>query len=331
MARCLVTGASGQVGSALARRLCEQGHEVHILLRDTAWHPSLDGLDLQLFRGDLLRRQDLWRAMQGCDQVYHVAGLISYKPQDAWRMQQVNVHGTALVVDCALALGVQKLVHTSSTAALGFSFSPHHLLDENTQLAPRFYAMPYLKTKYAAEQEVLRGVHKGLVASIVNPSTILGPGDEKMNSGKLFQNLAQGMQVVPPGGSAVVSLEQVLSGHLLAMAQGQNGRRYVLSSLNLSYQQLFAAIARVYGQSPPRYVLPRLLRFPLIPMATLAQHLPGLSQSELSADLLRFSFHYRYFDASRAQRELGWQPDTLADLPEILRSAQAYYAQRGLI
>lgn len=329
MARFFVTGASGQVGSALVKALCQQGHQVQVLLRPGAWHPALDGLEISVWRGELLRAGDIARAMAGAEQVFHVAGMISYHPHDAWQMQQVNVHATALMVASALHHRVQRFVHTSSTAALGYCFSPQQRLNEDQALDRRFFGMPYLKTKADAEAEVLRGVAQGLDAVVVNPSTIFGPGDTKMNTGKLFDQLQRGGRVAPPGGTAVVSLPKVIEGHLLAHSTGQTGQRYILSSLNLSYQELFSWIAACYGQPGPRYRLPRSLRQPLISSLSLLQHLPPLARRGLSADLLRFSFNYRYYDARRAIQELGWQPDSPAEFQAVLQAARADYALRS--
>jgi dihydroflavonol-4-reductase len=329
MARIFVTGASGQVGSALVNTLCKQGHQVQVLLRPGAWHPALDGLDIRVCRGELLRAGDIARAMAGAEQVFHVAGMISYHPRDAWQMQQVNVNATALMVACALHNRVQRFVHTSSTAALGYCFSPQQQLNEDQTLDPRFWGMPYLKTKADAEAEVLRGVTQGLDAVIVNPSTIFGPGDTKMNTGKLLAQLQQGGRFAPPGGTAVVSLPKVIEGHLLAHNTGRTGQRYILSSLNLSYQELFSWIAACYQQPGPRYQMPRSLRQPLIAAMRLLQQLPPLADRGLSADLLRFSFNYRYYDARRAVQELGWQPDSPTEFQGILQAASADYVRRS--
>ncbi len=327
MTRVFVTGANGQVGSALVQALIGQGHQVHILLREGAWHPGLEAVKsegLQVFRGSFLKAAELRTAMKGCQIVFHVAGMISYRPQDAWQMQQVNVYGTAQVVQMALELGIERLVHTSSTAALGYSHHPTQVLAESTELAPQFYTIAYLKTKRDAENEVKYGIQQGLDAVMLNPSTIFGPGDAKGNTGQLFQQLQNGLRWAPPGGSAVVSIEQVVKGHLLALSQGKSGARYVLSSLNLPFQHLFQMLADLYqGQSIQ--TLPRALEKPLVAAAQLAQVLP--LKLALSADVMRFSFNYRYFDASKAQRELGWQPDSLAQFKGCLEAAKQWYQE----
>lgn len=329
MSRIFVTGANGQVGSALVQALIEAGHTVHVLLREQAWHPTLDrvnGESLSVFCGSFLKAADLRRAMQGCQLVFHVAGMISYLPRDAWQMRQVNRYGTAQVVQMALELGVERLVHTSSTAALGYSQRADQILDESAELAPQFYAMAYLKTKRDAESEVLRGIQQGLDAVIVNPSTIFGVGDAKGNTGQIFEQVDKGLRWAPPGGTAVVSIGQVIAGHLLALTQGKTGQRYILSSLNLPFQSLFQMLADL-GQGQTIRALPGALEKPLIGVAELVQRLP--LELALSADLLRFSFHYRYYDSSKAQRELGWQPDSLAQFKACLGAAQAWYRQQN--
>ena len=254
------------MGSALVQALVAQGHTLHLLLRSEAWHPVLDTLapeQLQVFRGNLLNAKDVFTAMADCERVFHVAGSISYLPQDALQMQQVNVEGTRLVLQAALEHGVKKLVHTSSTAAIGYGQTSTPL-SESDQLPPRLQKVPYLATKAAAEGEVHKAIAQGLMACMVNPSTILGTGDTKGNSGKLFAQIDQGRVMAPPGGNAVVSLPKVVEGHLLAMEQLDShnvGERYILSSLNWDYPTLFHALAQARGrllQTVP--VLPRWSR-----------------------------------------------------------------------
>ena len=333
MSRIFLTGGNGQVGSALAQALATQGHTLHLLLRSEAWHPVLDTLapeQLQVFRGNLLNAKDVHRAMAHCEQVFHVAGSISYLPQDAPLMQQVNVQGTRLVLQAALEHRVKKLVHTSSTAAIGYGQTPTPL-SEKDSLSPRLQKVPYLATKAAAESEVHKAITQGLMACMVNPSTILGPGDTKGNSGKLFAQIDQGRVMAPPGGNAVVSLPKVIEGHLLAMEQlGPHnvGERYILSSLNWDYPTLFRALSQARGrllQTVP--VLPRWSRPFLQTLGKVTAKIAP--QWGLSGDVIDFSFAYRYYTAQKAITQLGWEPDTSETLQKVLSDAFAFYDDIG--
>lgn len=333
MSTIFLTGGNGQVGSALAQALASQGHTLHLLLRAEAWHPVLDTLapgQLRVFRGNLLNAQDVSAAMADCEQVFHVAGSISYLPQDAPQMQKVNVEGTQIVLQAALAHGVKKLVHTSSTAAIGYAQSPR-ALSESDALPPRLQSIPYLATKAAAESEVHKAIEKGLMACMVNPATILGAGDTKGNSGKMFAQIEQGRVMAPPGGSAVVSLPKVIEGHLLAMTQLDShnvGERYILSSFNWDYPTLFRALAEARGQSLGSIpVLPRWSRPFLKTVGKVAAK--TVPRWGLSGDVIDFSFAYRYYTAQKAMTQLGWEPDTPKTLQSALRDAFSFYDAIG--
>jgi dihydroflavonol-4-reductase len=326
--RILVTGASGQVGSALTHALIDRGHTVRVLLRERAWHPLLDTVpadQLEVVRGNLLNAHDVRQAVKGCQQVFHVAGSISYLPQDRWQMQQVNVNATELVLQAALDAGVEKLVHTSSTAAIGYRPTPHPL-SESDALTVALKSVGYLYTKALAEERVRAAVKKGLLACMVNPSTILGAGDIKGNSANLLSQVDSGRVVSPPGGTAVVSVDRVVEGHLLAMEQlnaEMAGARYILSSFNWSYAQLFQSLAQVRGKSIHTAVLPRWSR-PLLQSAAQVASLlkPDLG---LSKAVIDFSFAYRYYASDKAQEILGWYPDTPEQMQQALKAAFVFY------
>lgn len=331
MSRILVTGASGQVGSALTLALAEQGHSVRVLLRENAWHPVLAQVpadQLEVVRGNLLNAKAIDRAVAGCERVFHVAGSISYLPQNTWQMQQVNVNATELLVQAALRHGVKRFVHTSSTAAIGYSQRPEPL-DETHQLTPQLKVVGYLRTKAEAETRVKAGVKQGLLACMVNPSTILGSGDTKGNSAAMYQQVDQGKVLAPPGGSAVVSLPKVIEGHLLAMEQLRPeiaGERFILSSFNWSYRQLFSALAQARGKNLKS--IPQIPRWskPLLKSAgTLAARLKP--EIGLSGEVIDFSFAYRYYQAHKAIEQLGWQPDTPEHMQKVLQNAFAFYDQ----
>lgn len=332
MSRILVTGASGQLGSALSSALIKRGHEVRVLLREGAWHPLLESVSgdvsggtLEVMRGNLLKTRDVRRAVNGCEQVFHVAGSISYLPQDRWQMQQVNVNATELVLQAALDYGVKKLVHTSSTAALGYGHTPLPV-SESASLSPAFKSVGYLHTKALAEERVRAAVKKGLLACMVNPSTLLGAGDIKGNSANLLTQVDSGRVIVPPGGTAVVSVDRVVEGHLLAMehlSAETSGSRYVLSSFNWSYVQLFQALAQARQQSIQTFVLPFWSRPILGTAAQVASKLKpelGLSQA-----VIDFSFAYRYYTSEHAQNALDWLPDTPEQMQDALRAAFLFY------
>lgn len=320
-----VTGATGLLGSNLARRLVETGHRVRVLVRARR-HPMLERLPIEWIPGDLADQPALIAGMQGCRGVYHVAGAVSYRPADAARLHDTNVLGTRTVLAAAARARVARVVHTSSTAAVGLSARPDQVLDETAPFEARFAGDPYMRTKHMAEREVERAVADGLDAVMVNPSTIYGAGDVNRNTSAVLPGLQRGkMFAAPPGGTAVVSVDDVVDGHLLAMERGQAGRRYILTSENVTYWDLFNRIARVIGGPPVRRVLPSLLEGPLAMIAAVASTIvPSLPVTQ---HVIRFSFQYRYFSAARARAELGWSPRVT--LEDAVRAAWRFLESRG--
>ena len=312
-----VTGGTGLLGANLARRLVEDGLRVRVLYRARR-HPFLEPLPVEWVHGDLADEAALAAGMQGCRAVYHVAGVVSYRPRDAARLFETNVLGTRAVLAAAKRAGVARVVHTSSTAAVGLSAQPDQVLDETAAFDRRFDGDPYMRTKHLAELEVQRAVEQGQDVVMVNPSTIYGAGDVNRNTSAVLPGLKAGkVLAAPPGGTAVVTVDDVVSGHLLAFERGKAGRRYILTAENLPYVELLNRIARVIGGPPLSRKLPAVLEGPLAAIAGLASSLiPGLP---VTAHVIRFSFRYRYFSAARAQAELGWVPRV--PLEEAVRGA----------
>jgi dihydroflavonol-4-reductase len=320
-----VTGATGMVGRALVRRLLEQGARVRALARAPSRGADLARSGVELVQGDLQDARALADAMHGCDRVFHVAGLVSYRRADAERMYETNVIGTRHVLWAAMEAGVERVVHTSSTAAVGLS-GGEAPLDEEARFDPGLRRIPYMWMKHLAEVEVAEAVKAGLDVVMVNPSTIIGSGDVHLNTGKLFQQIARGsLRFAPPGGNSVVALEDVVDGHLLAMERGATGRRYIVNGENLRQVELLTRIATVLDRPAVTSVLPRWTEKPL----TLAARLAELSGGALTPQVVFFSFRYRYFSAARARAELGWAPRTGVDA--AIEDAARWYAANGVL
>jgi dihydroflavonol-4-reductase len=320
-----VTGATGMVGRALARRLVEQGESVRALARASSRSGDLARLGVELVEGDLGDAAGLARAMRGCGRAYHVAGLVSYRRADAERMYETNVIGTRHVLWAAMEAGVERVVHTSSTAAVGLSESEAPL-DEGARFDPALRSVPYMWMKHLAEVEVVEAAKAGLDAVMVNPSTIIGAGDVHLNTGKLFAQIARGaVRLAPPGGNSVVALEDVVDAHLLAMQRGAAGRRYIVNGENLRQVELLNRIAGALGRPPLESVLPRWSEKPLAAAAWAAERLGGA----LTPQVVFFSFRYRWFSAARARAELGWAPR--AGVGSAIAEAARWYAENGVL
>ena len=302
----LVTGASGMLGAHVARRLVAEGYRVRVLLRRER-HPMLAGLPLSEHRGALEDEAMVEDAVRGCRFVFHVAGLVSYRRADTGALQTANVLGARHVARAALRAGVQRLIHTSSTAALGWSDDPGDLIDESGIDDRILRQIPYAWSKRLGEREVLAAARDGLDAVIVNPATMYGWGDVKRNTVGALLTLQRGrLWLVPPGGMSVIAVEDAVQGHLLALQRGRAGARYVLASENVAYEEFFRRAAAALRVTPPRLRLPTATEPALRAVATVAELVrPGGALSRGSGVML---YRFRYHDARRARSELGWRP-----------------------
>ena len=255
----LVTGATGFVGSRLVRDLVAGGAAVRVLRRPTSRLDLLGraGREVQHAVGDVTDPASVREAMDGVEVVYHVAAVVAFGSWARQVLRDVNVRGTAAVVDAALDAGVGRLVHTSSIAALGRG-GPSGVVDEGAAWAPSRSNSAYALSKRDAEREVLRGVAEGLDAVTVNPALVFGPGarpDE--GTGRLVARVAAGrVALAPPGGTAVVDVADVAAGLRAACERGATGERYVLASENLSWTAILGTLAHALGAAPPRAVIP---------------------------------------------------------------------------
>src|SRR5229473_3592945 len=266
---CLVTGATGFVGSAVARALLGAGHEVRVLARPASDRRNLADLPVEVAEGSMEDAPSLARAVAGCRYLFHVAADYRLWVPDPAPMFRANVEGTRILMRAALDAGVERVVYTSSVATLGLV--PEGSADEETPSNLEDMIGPYKRSKFQAE-EVVRNlvVRRRLPAVIVNPSTPVGPRDLKPTpTGRLILEAASGrMPAFVDTGLNLVHVEDVAAGHLLAAERGRIGERYILGGENLSLAAILAEVASLSGRRPPRLRLP--LR-PLMPVAWVAE------------------------------------------------------------
>lgn len=322
----LVTGATGFVGSSISRELIETGVKVRAFHRASSSTLLLEGLGVEHSIGDTLDIDALRRAFKGCDTVFHTAAIVSFWKKRYAEQMDVNVRGTANVVKASLEAGVQKLVHTSSVAALGYR-RDGLLIDETTAYnwGPR---SGYRYSKHLAELEVIKGVREGLDATIVNPSVIVGPGDLSFHGGKTVREVSKGKGLVYISGSTnYVSIHDVVRGHIAAAGSGQRGERYILGGENLTHRQVFEMAARITGGRGP------LLRIPVWMAKTaswMLQIAGDLTSSEplVSPDLLSGAGFDNRYSVEKAQRELAYRPTPVED---AMAEAYRWYVEKRLI
>jgi len=300
MPRALVTGGTGFIGSNIALRLVEQGWQVRILERSGASRALLEDGPFEYLTGDVLEPDGLLPAMKATDVVFHAAGVVDHWRQGPERMSRVNVEGTRNVVTAALAAGVERLVHTSSTAALGIH--PDTVVDETFAFNVAPEQFPYGHSKFLAEQIVLEAVREGLAAVIVNPTTVIGPRDvHKVSSGVVVEVARHcAPPLIPPGGTNVVAICDVAQGHIEAALKGRVGERYILGGENLTHLQIYRTVADVVGCGMKLRVMPRWL---VAATAALTDVLRPRTSGPvpLTGERLRLESKLFYFDSAKSR------------------------------
>src|SRR5919197_3801966 len=319
MAATLVTGATGLVGSRVARLLAERGDDVRATVRQGSLLDNLDGLDVDVVTCDVLDRRAVRRALRGVDRVFHIAGMTSLRAS-ADPLFRVNVEGTRIVLEEALRAGVTRAVYTSSVAAIGPA--PRGSTADETQVfrAGRF-GLAYLNSKHEAEAVALQVCARGLDVVIVSPAHVFGRGDVYRSSTELvWRFLRREIPAYVDGALNVVDVDDVARGHLLADERGATGERYILGNRNFTLDRLFADLGRLSGVEPPalKLPLPAALAF-----ARAAETLPG--RSPATVDEVRLSSLWWAFRSTKAKRALGWAPSHHED---TLASTIAWYRER---
>jgi nucleoside-diphosphate-sugar epimerase len=244
----LVTGGTGLVGSHLLRELARQNTAVKALYR-TEVPLIAGGDDIQWVKGDIFDTVLLHEALQGVQQVYHCAGMVSFNPKQKELLYKTNVEGTANVVNSCLAAGVEKLVHVSSVAALG-RLRQNTTVNETMTWTEETSNSEYGKTKYLGEMEVWRGVGEGLDTVVVNPSIILGAGDWEHGSAGIFKNVYNEFPWYTNGVTGFVDVADVVKAMQMLMNSNVTGQRFILSAENLAYHKLFTEIANCFHKKP---------------------------------------------------------------------------------
>ncbi|HEX3664100.1 MAG TPA: hopanoid-associated sugar epimerase [Rhizomicrobium sp.] len=325
----LVTGASGFVGSAVARLLAGRGFSVRALARATSPRGNLEGFDVSVVEGDMREPADMRRVMRDVRYLFHVAADYRLWARDPEEIVRNNVRGTRAVMEAAAEAGVERIVYTSSVATLkpGSRDDPS---DETRRLTEAQAIGAYKRGKVAAERVVEQMIaDRGLAAVIVNPSTPIGPRDVKPTpTGRIIVEAATGrVPAFLDTGLNLAHVDDVAAGHLLALEKGKIGESYILGGQNVSLKAMLAIICELAGRKAPRLQLPRRPLFPLAMLAEAAAQLTG-KEPFLTRDALRMAGHHMFFSSARAEEELGYhaRPHRLA-----LEDALAWYRSAGYL
>jgi dihydroflavonol-4-reductase len=325
---CLVTGATGFVGSAVALALAGAGHRVRVLVRAHSDRRNLAGLCAEVAEGSLEDPESLTRAVAGCRYVFHVAADYRLWVPDPAPMFRANVEGTRDLLAAAISAGVEKVVYTSSVATLGLV--PEGSADEETSSSAKDMIGPYKRSKFAAEEVVRRLVaDRGVPAVVVNPSTPVGPRDVKPTpTGRLILEAARGRM---PGymdtGLNIVHVDDVAAGHLAAAELGRVGERYILGGENMSLQQILSEVAQLVGNRPPHIQVPYTVAYPVAVGAELIARATG-REPFITVDGVRMARKRMYFSSNKACRELGYRPRPAR---EAIGDAVAWFRANGYL
>lgn len=336
MSRYLVTGATGFLGRHLVRTLLDRGAAVTALVRTKTDLPE----EVTQVLGDVLEPASIEKALAGCEGVYHCAGKVSRKPEDAEALYKLHVEGTKNVLAAMVSRGVARVVVASTSGTIAVGDDPDRIFTEEDHtpigLLNRW---PYYRSKLFAENAALErngtplgdGTDRTLEVICVNPTLLLGPGDVNGSSTedvRLF--LERKIPAVPPGGLSYVDARDAALAMVLAMEKGVAGRRYLIGACNLTIKEFFARLERVSGVRGPVLPMPKQGREIARTGAELIERVSGrlgipVGVDPVSLDMAHF---YWYLDASLAENELGWEPrDPVVTLVATVRDLE----ERGVV
>jgi dihydroflavonol-4-reductase len=326
MSRYFVTGATGFLGAHLVRALAGEGHDVVALCRGDAGalaHASR----VTVRRGDILDSASIRDAAAGCEGVFHCAGRVSRRPEDAGELHRLLVDGTKVTLEACRAAGVRRAVIASTSGVVAVTDAPDEVRNET---APVPFALvgrwPYYRSKLYAERAAFELARADFEVVSVNPSLLLGPGDVHGSStGDVVKFLEGKVPFVPGGGLSFVDARDAATAMQLAMERGEPGARYLVGAANLTFEAFFGRLERISDVAAPKLRVPRssvLARAGASLLERASRHLPIENVLDpVSADMAQY---FWYVDSSLARSELGWSArdpnETLADTVEDLRA-----------
>lgn len=330
----LVTGATGFIGGAVARKLREAGRPVRILVRDgvpgAARRDQVEGLaamGAEVVHGDISDPDAVARAMKGVRRVFHLAALYQFWGAPALEYRIVNVQGTTALLAAAKREGVERFVHCSTVGTLAVS-KDGKAIDETRRARPEELSGEYKRTKFEAEEAALAAAREGVPVIVVNPSAPVGPNDVKPTpTGQMIVDFLKGrMFGYTSTGLNLVDVDDVAIGHLLAAEKGRVGERYILGNRNLWLKEIFDILAEISGVKSPRFRVPHAL----VAMTAWIEegitivapdHVPRVTRDQ--AKMARYPM---FFDCGKAIRDLG-MPQTPVE--DSLRRAVEWFRKAG--
>ncbi|MBK6846574.1 MAG: NAD-dependent epimerase/dehydratase family protein [Proteobacteria bacterium] len=335
MGKVLVTGGAGHLGANLVRRLLADGVSVRTLVRRDSNNAALQGLDVEWCFGDLRDPEATELAVRGCSHVYHCAASLStvYGGVAAAReIYESNVLGTRNLLRAARLARVTRVVVTGSFSATGYDLDdPSRPANETMPFFPFARPLPYEQSKALAEHEVLKAFADGLDVVVATSCAILGPHDHKPSRmGQVLCDFARGrVPAYIPGGFEFVAARDIVQGHVLAMARGRAGQKYIIATRFCTMDELMGWFEQVTGRRRPRLRLPPALMAGIAEVMTpVLSRLRPHAPQRLTPGAVRILRMQRHADCSKARQELGYEP---TDIVDAIREAYEDFVRRGLI
>jgi dihydroflavonol-4-reductase len=322
-----VTGATGFVGSHVARVLAEQGADLRLLVRSGSDPKNIEGLKADRVAGDLCDPASLEKAMAGCDVVFHVAADYRLWVRDPERMYRANVEGTRAILKAALQNGVRRVVYTSSVATMGFS-SNGHVADENSPVSLENMIGPYKRSKFLAEEVAIEAGHSGMDVVVVNPSTPVGERDIRPTpTGRIILDfLKKKFPAYVDTGLNLVDVTECAHGHVAALEKGRTGERYILGGENLTLKQILDELAAITGLPSPKVRVPYVVA---LATGVVDEILTGRilkREPRATIDAVRMGRKKMFVSSNKAARELGWK---IVPVDNALRCAVEWFRANG--
>jgi len=321
--QAFVTGATGFLGSHVARVLCEQGAKLRLLVRATSNLKNLQGLPAETVTGDLRDPGSLGKAMAGCDTVFHVAADYRLWVRDPQEMYRSNVDGTRALLEAARRINVRRLVYTSSVATIGFRTNGS-LADEDSPVSVSDMIGHYKRSKFMAEQVALEAGRSGMHVVTVNPTTPVGEGDVKPTpTGRIVLDfLKRKFPAYVETGLNLVDVRECARGHLVALERGQPGHRYILGGENLTLKQILDKLGDITGLPSPKLKLPYIFAFAT---GVIDETITGRmlnKEPRATIDAVRMGKKMMFATSAKAERELGWK---IVPVNDALRRAVEWF------
>src|SRR5216683_4080765 len=324
-----LTGATGFVGSHVARALVAQGADLRLLVRSGSDLRNIQELQAERVVGDLRDAASLKKAVAGCEVVFHVAADYRLWVRDPEQMYRSNVEGTKAILEAARESKVRRLVYTSSVATMGFQ-SNGHLANEDSPVSLANMIGPYKRSKFMAEQIAIEAGKSGMDVVVVNPTTPVGERDLKPTpTGRIVVDFLQKkFPAYVDTGLNLVDVAECARGHIAALEKGRRGERYILGGENLTLKQILDRLAAITGLPSPT------IRFPyVVALATgvvdeiVTGRILG-REPRATIDAVRMGRKKMFVSSPKAERELGWK---VVAVDDALRRAADWFRANGYV